>query len=51
VKGDRLHVRRKLKENRGKTKKLEAPILKRILRISLGLLVSLVLELVSERRN
>jgi len=34
VKGHRFHVRRKLKENKGKIKKLEASLIKGLLRIS-----------------
>jgi len=34
VKGHRLHVRIKMKENNGKLKKIEASMIKRILRIS-----------------
>lgn len=33
MKGHKFHVRRKLKENRGKIKKLEALIIKKLLRI------------------
>jgi len=47
MKGHRLHVRRKLKENRGKIKKLEASLIKRHHSISLGPFVSLALELIS----
>ena len=39
VKGHMLHVRRKLKENRGKMKKLDASIIKRFLRINSQILV------------
>ena len=34
MKGHRLHVRIKMKENNGKLKKIEASMIKRILRIS-----------------
>jgi len=34
VKGHRLHVRRKMKENNGKMKNIEASFIKIILRIS-----------------
>ncbi len=34
MKGHRFHVRRKMKENEGKMKKIEASMIKRILRIS-----------------
>jgi len=46
MKGHAWHVRRKLKENGGKMKKLEASIIKRLLRISSQPFVSLVLELI-----
>jgi len=35
VKGHRLRVRRKIKENNGKMKKIEASLIKRLLRINL----------------
>jgi len=34
VKGHKLHVRRKMKENNGKNKKIEASFIKRLMRIS-----------------
>jgi len=34
VKGQRLHVRMKMKENNGKLKKLDASLIKRLLRIN-----------------
>jgi len=34
VKGHRFHVRKKMKENNGKLNKLEAALIKRILRIN-----------------
>jgi len=34
VKGRRLHLRRKMKENNGKLKKIEASLMKRLMRIS-----------------
>jgi len=34
VNGHRLHVRRKMKENNGKLKKIEASLIKRLMRIS-----------------
>ena len=46
-----MHVRRKFKENEGEMKKSKELIIKRIQSISLEPLVSLVLELVSERRR
>jgi len=45
VKGHRLHVRRKLKENNGKMKKIEASSIKRLPRINTQIFVSSVLEL------
>jgi len=50
IKGHTLHVRRKLKKNRGKMKKSKASIIKRHYSISLGPFVNLELELVSKRR-
>ena len=49
MKGHMLHVRRKMKENNGKLKKLEASLIKRPMRISSQLFVifSLVLSLYS----
>jgi len=44
-------VRRILKENRGKMKKLEASIIKRHRSINLGPFFNSVLELVLERRR
>ena len=46
-----FHVKRKLKENKRKLKKLEASIIKGHKSISLGPFVSSVLELVWERRR
>ena len=34
MKGRRLHLRRKMKENNGKLKKIEASLMKRLMRIS-----------------
>jgi len=51
VKGHKLHVKRKMKENNGKMKKLEASRIKRYQRISLYIFVSSVLELVPERKR
>jgi len=45
VKGHKLHVRRKMEENNGKMKKIEASLIKMLMRISSWLLISLVLEL------
>ena len=45
MKGHRLHVRRKMKENNEKLKKIEASLIKRLKRISSWTFVSLVLEL------
>ena len=46
-----MHVRRKLKENRGKMKKLEGLIIKGHQSINLGPFVNFVLEVVSERKE
>ena len=51
MKGHKLHVKRKMKENNGKMKKLEASRIKRYQRISLYIFVSSVLELVPERKR
>ena len=45
MRGHTLHVTRKMKENNGKMKKLEASLLKMLVRISSWLLISSVLEL------
>ena len=45
MKGHRLHVRRKMKENNGNFKKMEASLIKRLMRISSWLLISSFLEL------
>ena len=45
MKGHRLHVRRKMKENNRKVKKIEPLIIKRLMRVSSQLFVHLVLEL------
>ena len=51
MKGHRLHVRRKLKENIGKMKKLEASIIKMIQGIIWEPFVISFSELHSERRR
>ena len=45
MKGHKLHVRRKLKENNVKLKKIEASLIKELMRISWYLFVSSILEL------
>ena len=45
VKGNMFHLRRKMKENNGKMKKIEATLIKRLLRISGQDLISSVLKL------
>jgi len=45
VKGHKLHVRRKMEENNGKMKKIEASLIKRLVRIISWLFIGSVLKL------